>query len=254
MLTSQVPIPLVTEGGLEMARIVKTADVRREELLDTALRLFAERGYHDTSVQAITDAAAVAKGLFYHYFSSKEDLLDELAVREADRVFAAVHAAHLDTPGTPLEQLAALMGMLSRWLFDDARGLTAALLHAAYRDGNAGLRDTLFGRYDELLRPLLAEHVEEAVAAGQADVEDAEATTEVLLAMWSGLRERQMRLLLELGDRRDRIDVLVREAEAGERAAERILGAAEGTLHIYDHATIACQLLALAEAEEPRGA
>ncbi len=237
-----------------MTRVVKARDVRREELLDAALRLFADRGYHDTSVQAVTDAAGVAKGLFYHYFDSKEDLLDDLAVREADRIFAEVYAAHDETSGTPLEQLAFLLGMLARWMFGDARGLMGALLHAAYRDGNAGLRDTLYERYDELLRPLVREHVEEAAAAGQADVEDAEATTEVLLAMWTGLRERQMRLLLDLGRHPEAVGLIVRQAEAGERAAERILGVPEGTLHIYDHATIESSLLALAAAEEPRGA
>jgi AcrR family transcriptional regulator len=47
----------------------------RKALIDSALKLFGERGYAVTSVQEITEAAGVTKGAFYHHFESKEDLL-----------------------------------------------------------------------------------------------------------------------------------------------------------------------------------
>jgi AcrR family transcriptional regulator len=51
---------------------------RREQLITCAARLFAERGYHTTSVSDIVEALGVGKGVFYWYFSSKEALLAEL--------------------------------------------------------------------------------------------------------------------------------------------------------------------------------
>jgi TetR/AcrR family transcriptional regulator, cholesterol catabolism regulator len=51
---------------------------RREQLITCAARLFAERGYHPTSVSDIVEALGVGKGVFYWYFSSKEELLTEL--------------------------------------------------------------------------------------------------------------------------------------------------------------------------------
>ena len=51
---------------------------RREQLITCAARLFAERGYHPTSVSDIVEALGVGKGVFYWYFSSKEELLAEL--------------------------------------------------------------------------------------------------------------------------------------------------------------------------------
>jgi AcrR family transcriptional regulator len=51
---------------------------RREQLLACAAQLFAERGYHPTSVADIVEALGVGKGVFYWYFSSKEELLTEL--------------------------------------------------------------------------------------------------------------------------------------------------------------------------------
>lgn len=49
-----------------------------EHLVAVATRLFAERGFEGTSVQAVVEAAGVTKGAMYHYFTSKEDLLHEV--------------------------------------------------------------------------------------------------------------------------------------------------------------------------------
>src|SRR5436305_13613829 len=51
---------------------------RREQLMTTAARLFAERGYHPTSVADIVATLGVGKGVFYWYFTSKDELLSEL--------------------------------------------------------------------------------------------------------------------------------------------------------------------------------
>ncbi|MFD7549858.1 TetR/AcrR family transcriptional regulator [Streptomyces sp. NPDC059816] len=52
-----------------------------QRLLAAATRLFADRGYDRTSVQEIVEAAGVTKGALYHYFGSKEDLLQEVYSR-----------------------------------------------------------------------------------------------------------------------------------------------------------------------------
>lgn len=52
-----------------------------QRLLAAATRLFADQGYDRTSVQEIVEAAGVTKGALYHYFGSKEDLLQEIYSR-----------------------------------------------------------------------------------------------------------------------------------------------------------------------------
>lgn len=236
-----------------MARVVKSPDVRRDELMDVAMRLFGERGYHDTSVQAVTDATGVAKGLFYHYFESKDDLLDQLATREAVAVFADVEEAIRECDASPIGRLAVVLSRLTRWEYVDARGLTGAIVHALYRDGNGLLRVGFYRHYDALFAPLVRGLVEDAVGAGEADVTDPEATTEVLLAMWFGLRDRTMPLVLEARERPENLAVVARIIEALERSAERTLGARPDSLHVHDHATIEADLLALLDAEPPKG-
>src|SRR4249920_1642758 len=51
---------------------------RRAELLDIAAKLFAERGFKNTTVRDIADAAGILSGSLYHHFDSKEAMVDEL--------------------------------------------------------------------------------------------------------------------------------------------------------------------------------
>jgi len=51
---------------------------KRKLILDTALELFAENGYHATSISQIAKKAGISKGLPYNYFESKKEILDEI--------------------------------------------------------------------------------------------------------------------------------------------------------------------------------
>lgn len=51
---------------------------KREDILNSALRLFLEKGFNATSIEEITRLAGVSKGSFYTYFQSKEELLNEV--------------------------------------------------------------------------------------------------------------------------------------------------------------------------------
>lgn len=51
------------------------AQERRNQLIETALALFAEKGTENTTIKDIAEAAGVAQGLLYHYYRSKDDLL-----------------------------------------------------------------------------------------------------------------------------------------------------------------------------------
>lgn len=52
----------------------------RQKILDAALEVFAQQGYHSATVDSIAKQAGVSKGLMYNYFKSKEDMLNELMI------------------------------------------------------------------------------------------------------------------------------------------------------------------------------
>src|SRR5438045_3888612 len=82
-----------------MARIVKEPAVRRNEILDAAQRLINTRGYEQMTIQDILNDLQISKGGFYHYFDSKQALLEALLERmqnEIDRLLLPIaHDPHL---------------------------------------------------------------------------------------------------------------------------------------------------------------
>jgi len=79
---------------------------RREELLAIAARLFAEKGFRNTTVRDIADAAGILSGSLYHHFDSKESMVDDILSTFQDELFGqydAIIASDAD-PRSKLEQ------------------------------------------------------------------------------------------------------------------------------------------------------
>lgn len=64
---------------------------RKTKIMEVALKLFAEEGFHNTSISKIAKQAAVSKGLMYNYFESKDELLKAVLVDTIDNMYV-----HLD--------------------------------------------------------------------------------------------------------------------------------------------------------------
>lgn len=67
-------------------RIVKEAEERKEEILDAAEKLFAAKGFDNTSTGDILDAVGIARGTLYYHFRSKEEILDGVIQRMTDKL------------------------------------------------------------------------------------------------------------------------------------------------------------------------
>lgn len=75
------------------AAAVDRREARRHRLLEAALQLFAELGFHDTSVDEVVAQARTSKSAFYEHFESKEDCFRVLLQQEGGALIAAVRAA-----------------------------------------------------------------------------------------------------------------------------------------------------------------
>lgn len=85
-------------------RLTRQGRERKQQLLDQAAELFAERGYAETRVIDIVRAAGVAKGLFYWYFENKEAVFEEL-VDHTRRTMREQQAAAIDPSANPLVRI-----------------------------------------------------------------------------------------------------------------------------------------------------
>lgn len=84
--------------------MARKADENRKKILEAANRLFYERGYAATSFSDIAEAAAFNRGNFYHYFKSKDDILDAVVAQRAEGVRALLAAWDAEYPA-PLDRL-----------------------------------------------------------------------------------------------------------------------------------------------------
>ena len=77
-----------------------TVDKRRI-ILEAAVRVFARQGFHTCRVSDIADEAGVAYGLVYHYFSSKEEILDTLFLERWDVMLEAISEVDASSRSPP---------------------------------------------------------------------------------------------------------------------------------------------------------
>ena len=82
----------------------KRFEERRDDLIDQAAAIFAERGYHDTSMRDLLELTGFTVGRIYHYFGTKDDLLFMIQERFARPILAELEAI-LASEDRPAEQL-----------------------------------------------------------------------------------------------------------------------------------------------------
>jgi TetR/AcrR family transcriptional regulator, cholesterol catabolism regulator len=129
---------------------------RRSELTREAARLFAQKGYHGTSIGDIADALGLQKGSLYSHIASKEDLLYETMREGATAFHAALDGIPDDLPATEKIRLA-LRGHL-RVVAEQLDVATGFVQEWRYLDGPR--RDEIVAerrRYEERIRDLFRE-------------------------------------------------------------------------------------------------
>jgi AcrR family transcriptional regulator len=89
---------------------------RRRQILDAGIRVFARQGFHSCRVSDIADEAGVAYGLVYHYFKSKDQVMNELFTERWSLMLAAIDEVDADD-GTGREKLDAV----ARFIIDSYR-------------------------------------------------------------------------------------------------------------------------------------
>src|SRR6266705_3556162 len=145
---------------------------RRTELTRAAARLFAEKGYHGTSIGDLAEALGVQKGSLYSHIESKADLLWEVA-REGSEAF---HAA-LDTlpdEGPIVERIRAALRAHLRVVAEQLDVATVFVREWRYLQGER--REEFVAerrRYEERVRALFREGVEQSELRTDLDIDGA---------------------------------------------------------------------------------
>jgi AcrR family transcriptional regulator len=123
---------------------------RREQVLRSAMAVFAHKGYHATSVGEIIKGARIARGTFYLYFENKRQIFEAILEMALQGLVSRLHRIELSAQSPPpLEQLRANVGRIIAFLLAE-RELTQILLrHAEGLDADFDRRLSAF--YDTIM-------------------------------------------------------------------------------------------------------
>jgi AcrR family transcriptional regulator len=135
------------------------ASDKRRIILDAAVRVFARKGYHTSRVGDIAEEAGIAHGLLYHYFASKEEVL-ETVFRENWSQLLEAFARIESSNEPPLEQLGAIAKVLLR-AWRDQPDLVRVMVREVARSPQ------LQSQVDEIRAGFLV--IQRVIERGQAD-------------------------------------------------------------------------------------
>ncbi|SHI51354.1 transcriptional regulator, TetR family [Clostridium amylolyticum] len=139
-------------------RVIKEHDERKKEILDTAEGLFRIKGYEKCTIMDIIKEIGIAKGTFYHYFKSKEEVLDAVVLRYADIVRNNAEEALQIENIRPVEKL-----MRVFMAMQITNQIDKDLLDSMHKVENALLHQKVLNKLVTTMAPILVKVIEEGI-------------------------------------------------------------------------------------------
>ena len=216
-----------------MARVVKQPEERRQEILDTAQLLFASKGYEHTSVQAVVDAIGIAKGTFYHYFDSKDDLLIALIESLVDEIVASLEIIVRDPDLTASQKLHSMFSSTAEIKLAHTPAL-APLVTAFVGTDSAVFREMAQVVTQRRIGPPLAAIINQGVGEGVFAVGNPDMAAQIVLQLVQAMGYATVPYVVAPPIDRGVLSRLQCVIAAYEEAISRVLGARPESIKLID--------------------
>ena len=222
-----------------MPRVVKEEDyaARRNEILDVARKLVYTKGYEQMSIQDILGQLKISKGAFYHYFDSKQALLDGLIERmldDGERVLRPI----VEAQGlSAIEKLRQYFDTAGKWKVSQ-KAFMLDLFRVWHADSNAIMRQKQEAASIKRIAPMLSEIIGQGIAEGVFTTKYPEQFANIFIGLSHGFEDKLVELLLTEHPPPDALQRLEALIGAYSDSVERILGAPHGSLPLGDIDTL----------------
>lgn len=188
---------------------MKKGERRKQGLLRTAYEMFITRGYENTSVDDIINAAGIAKGTYYYYFETKEAMLEEvigMMIESEAEAAAKVLEAPIPTPQK-------VVGIIASFRLEESE---QPIVDTINRPENVLMHNKLNRRIIDVVVPLLSKVIEEGVNEGIFDCDN--------------IAERVRMILIISNTLFEDADFTERDIDVFIDLTEKLLGARKGTM------------------------
>jgi AcrR family transcriptional regulator len=158
-----------------MVRTVKKPEERRQEIIVAAAELFRTKDYEKTTMQNVMDAVGIAKGTIYHYFKSKEDLLEAVIEQSVVEYLAGMQATLDESTGNALDKMRLLIGA------GQVEDEESEIIEHLHRPGNVGMHTRQLIVTITGLAPLYAKVIQQGCDEGVFQTEYPLESAELIL-------------------------------------------------------------------------
>ena len=218
-----------------MARILneEAYNGKRNEILDYALGLVYSKGYARMTIQDILDGLRISRGALYHYFDSKEALLEALVNRMGGTAVEAFRPILQDPHLSAIQKFRRYFEASLRWK-SAGKEVIMGMLRSWYANDNTIIRQKMSGQSIKetasVLEPMIRQGMEEGVFSTRYPQQVAETIAGIAYGMGDSM------VGLMIAD--EAVEVTLQKLETLLEAyfdtVERILGAPEGSLKAFD--------------------
>jgi len=198
-----------------MVRTVKKAEVRRQEIVAAARHLFQVKEYEKTTMQDVMDLLGIAKGTIYHYFKSKEELLEAVVEDIVEEDFASKQTLMKEARGNALEKVRLLIRA------GNMAANNAEILEHLHHPGNLGMHIRQLAVALMRQAPLYADLIQQGCEEGLFQTEHPLECAEFILSA--------MQFLTDMGIHPWAQEDLIRRAMAFPSMIEALLKAPQGS-------------------------
>ena len=207
---------------------------RKLEFLETALELFNQKGYEKTTIKDIIETMGVSKGAFYHYFQSKEEIIEEISDVYAERVLRQTEVLAKRQDLSPIGKINELFQMVQGYKksYKEKREKIKNIFH---HDENLKLQRKITLKLRNQMMVSVLKMIEEGVEKGEFRKQDIEETADYLLYMIQNLNRSIEEIVSKEKvkkepDWKSAREKMVKKLEFYERMFEKTLGTKEGEI------------------------
>lgn len=164
----------------------KDPDLRRDDILQAALTLFRELGFEKTSVESIAKGAGIAKGSFYTYFSTKEQVYEAIVSSIAEKTLSAAKEILAQKNVSPK----ACLKQYIEWTYQLSERQEQGLTRVLSPEANASQRKIYLAALDEGNRqmlPLFVDLLQAGINKGEFMESNTAYTATFLLGAFRGI-------------------------------------------------------------------
>src|SRR5664280_1724513 len=218
-----------------MARILKEAEynAKSNEILDYALGLVYSKGYAHITIQDILDGLQISRGALYHYFDSKEALLEALVNRMGRTALDAFLPILQDKQLTAIQKFWRYFEASAQWK-SAGKAVILGMLRTWYTDDNTIVRQKMSAQSIKGTASILEPIIRQGMQEGVFSTCYPEQVAETIAGITYGMADSMVGLMIADETTPVTLQKLETLLEAYFDTVERILGAPAGSLKAFD--------------------